>query len=77
MTDEERLLAKRFEELSSRGYNKGIWVYSDFLNTAQQALLQSLKLGAVSFYGGSGPLLYEETTKVTEKTLFTFSRTTT
>ncbi len=52
MTDEERLLAKRFEELSSRGYNKGIWVYSDFLNTAQQALLQSLKLGAVSFYGG-------------------------
>lgn len=52
MTDEERLLAKRFEELSSRGYNKGIWVYSNFLNTAQQALLQLLKLGAVSFYGG-------------------------
>ncbi len=52
MTDEDKLLAKRFEELSSRGYNKGIWVYSDFLTTAQQALLQSLRLGAVSFYGG-------------------------
>ena len=49
MTDEERLLAKRFEELNTRSYNKGIWVYSDFLNTAQKALLQSLKLGAVSF----------------------------
>lgn len=52
MTDEEKLLAKRFDELNARSYNKGIWVYSDFLNTAQQALLQSLKLGAVSFCGG-------------------------
>lgn len=52
MSEENRLLIKRFEELSARGFNKGIWVYSDFLTTAQQALLLSLKLGAVSFCGG-------------------------
>lgn len=52
MTDENQLLIKRFEELCNRSYNKGIWVYSDFLTTAQQALLQSLKLGAYSFWGG-------------------------
>ncbi len=52
MTDEEKRLAGRFEELSSRSYNKGIWVYSDFLTTAQQAMLQSMKLGAVTFWGG-------------------------
>ena len=52
MTDEEKRLARRFEELSARSYNKGIWVYSDFLTTAQQAMLQSMKLGAVAFFGG-------------------------
>lgn len=52
MTDEEKLLIKRFEELNSRSFNKGIWVYSDFLTTAQQAVLMNLKLGAVSFCGG-------------------------
>ena len=52
MTDEEKRLARRFEELSARSYNKGIWVYSDFLTTAQQAMLQSMKLGAVTFFGG-------------------------
>ncbi len=52
MTDEEKRLAGRFEELSSRSFNKGIWVYSDFLTTAQQALLESMKTGAVTFVGG-------------------------
>ena len=52
MTDEEKRLAGRFEELSSRSFNKGIWVYSDFLTTAQQAMLESMKLGAVTFWGG-------------------------
>ena len=52
MTDEEKRLAGRFEELSSRSFNKGIWVYSDFLTTAQQAMLQAMKLGAVTFCGG-------------------------
>lgn len=44
MDNEKMLLQKRFEELSGRSYNKGIWVYSDFLTTAQQALLMSLHL---------------------------------
>ncbi len=52
MTDEEKRLAGRFEELSSRSFNKGIWVYSDFLTTGQQALLESMRLGAVTFWGG-------------------------
>ena len=52
MADENQLIIKRFEEYSARSFNKGIWVYSDFLTTAQQALLLSRKLGAVSFCGG-------------------------
>lgn len=52
MTDEEKRLAGRFEELSSRSFNKGIWVYSDFLTTGQQAMLESMKTGAVTFWGG-------------------------
>ncbi len=52
MQDETALLVKRFEELSSRSYNKGIWVYSDFLSAAQQALLLTQRLGAVTLYGG-------------------------
>ncbi len=52
MTDEEKRLVGRFEELSARSFNKGIWVYSDFLTTAQQALLESMKTGAVTFIGG-------------------------
>lgn len=44
MSDDVQLLKKRFEELAKRSSNKGIWVYSDFLNVAQQSLLLSLKL---------------------------------
>lgn len=52
MNDEEKLLIGRLEELAARSRNRGIWVYSDFLTTAQQALLTSLKLGSVLFDGG-------------------------
>ncbi len=53
MDNETKLLQKRFEELAGRSYNKGIWVYSDFLTTAQQALLMSLRLtGKFELNGG-------------------------
>ena len=44
MIDDELLLKKRFEELASRSRNKGIWVFSDFLSTAQQGVLVSMRL---------------------------------
>lgn len=44
MIDDELLLKKRFEELASRSRNKGIWVFSDFLTTAQQSVLVSMRL---------------------------------
>ena len=44
MIDDELLLKKRFEELASRSRNKGIWVFSDFLSTAQQSVLVSMRL---------------------------------
>lgn len=44
MTDSDRALKKRFEELASRSYSKGIWVYSDFLTVAEQSLLLSMRL---------------------------------
>lgn len=44
MTDTEQLLRKRFEELSSRSYSKGIWVYSDFLTVAEQSVLLTMRL---------------------------------
>ncbi len=43
MTEQEHL-EKRFEELGNRSLNKGIWVYSAFLTSAQQATLLSLCL---------------------------------
>ncbi|MBQ2813003.1 MAG: hypothetical protein IJE63_07075 [Clostridia bacterium] len=44
MIDDELLLKKRFKELASRSRNKGIWVFSDFLSTAQQGVLLSMRL---------------------------------
>ncbi len=52
MNNDDKLLIGRLEELAARSRNKGIWVYSDFLTTAQQALLGSLRLGSVMFDGG-------------------------
>lgn len=50
--EENQLLKNRFEELYSRSFNRNIWVYSSFLTVAEQALLSSMKLGAVEFFGG-------------------------
>lgn len=52
MNDEDKLLIGRLEELAARSRNRDIWVYSDFLTSAQQALLGTLRLGSVEFEGG-------------------------
>ncbi len=53
MTDSEQLLKKRFEELSSRSFAKGIWVYSDFLTVAEQSALLTMRLPSpVTLNGG-------------------------
>ena len=44
MNESEQLLKKRFEELSTRSYSKGIWVYSDFLTVAEQSTLLKMRL---------------------------------
>jgi len=49
---EEVLLIKRFKELSSRSYNRGIFVYSDFLNMYEQDLLFSNIGSGFSLFGG-------------------------
>lgn len=40
MADEKEITKKRFRELFSRSQNRGIYVYSDFLNAYEQALLE-------------------------------------
>lgn len=40
MADEKEILKKRFRELYNRSQNRGIYVYSDFLNAYEQALLE-------------------------------------
>ena len=40
MTDQEHLLERRFQELAQRAFHQGCWVYSEFLNLAEQALLR-------------------------------------
>lgn len=49
---EEALLIKRFKELSTRSYNRGIFVYSDFLNMYEQDLLFSNVNTPFSLFGG-------------------------
>jgi len=44
MTDDEKLLKKRFRELHDRAEKRSIPVYSDFLNMAEQDTLLSLGL---------------------------------
>ena len=41
MTEEERYLKSRLQELSDRSYSRGIWQYSDFLTLAEQNLIPS------------------------------------
>lgn len=53
MQEDVQLLKRRFEELSERSYNKGIWVYSDFLTGAQQSVLLTMRLPSrVTLDGG-------------------------
>ncbi len=53
MTAEQNLLLRRFEELDMRSRTKGIWVYSDFLTTAEQAALLAMRPSpCVSLWGG-------------------------
>lgn len=40
MADEREILKKRFRELYNRSQNRGIYVYSDFLNAYEQFLLE-------------------------------------
>ena len=40
VADEKDILKKRFRELYNRSQNRGIYVYSDFLNAYEQALLE-------------------------------------
>ncbi len=40
MADEKEILKKRFKELYLRSQNRGIYVYSDFLNAYEQSLLE-------------------------------------
>ena len=49
---EEALLIKRFKELSNRSYNRGIFVYSDFLNMYEQDLLFSNVSTDFTLFGG-------------------------
>ena len=44
MLDEEKLLAKRFSELSARAYSRGVREYSDFLSLAGQDILHRTRL---------------------------------
>lgn len=53
MLDEEKLLSKRFSELSERACSRGIYEYSDFLSLAGQDVLFGTKLsGKFRLVGG-------------------------
>ena len=53
MTDDEKLLKKRFAELSSRALSRNIRTFSDFLTMAEQDDLLSLRLlPTPALYGG-------------------------
>ena len=53
MTDEEKMLKKRFAELNARAASRNIRTFSDFLTMAEQDTLLSLRLEPAPFlYGG-------------------------
>lgn len=54
MNTDDELLKKRFHELSSRAENRGIYVFSDFLNMYEQSLLHSEIRKNCDLYGGHG-----------------------
>lgn len=52
MADELQILKNRFKELSSRSQNRGIYLYSDFLNLYEQTVLyDEIKYGYTLFGG--------------------------
>ena len=52
MTDDERFLVSRFNELSNRAFNRGIWSFSDFLSLAEQSLVYSAVRHDFYLWGG-------------------------
>jgi RNA-binding protein YlmH len=53
MDDSERRLMNRLEELAERAQTRGCYVYSEFLNTAEQAIFCRIKTAVqYSFFGG-------------------------
>ena len=46
--DERELLSKRFRELANKSYNSGIYIFTDFLGLAEQAVFNEAKS---TFYG--------------------------
>ncbi len=52
MNTDEQLTIKRFSELSQRADSRGIWIYSDFLNEAQQSILLNTVKRNVFLDGG-------------------------
>lgn len=57
MTTKEERLKKRFIELSQRSYQRGTYTYTDFLSTAEQSILLSMRLSLSSapfvLFGGA------------------------
>ena len=52
LTEDVNLIKKRFNELSMRSENRGIYFYSDFLNLYEQTLLYDEIKRNVTLYGG-------------------------
>jgi len=53
MLNDEKMLQKRFAELSARAFSRGIRQYSDFLSLAEQSILLQMKLETrVTLIGG-------------------------
>ena len=52
MEKDEALLIKRLQELANRSYNRGIFIYSDFLNMYEQDLIFSNIKSPFSLFGG-------------------------
>ena len=53
MNDDEKMLLKRAQELSSRAFSRGCWTNTEFLTIAEQNIVSHVKTDApVSFFGG-------------------------
>ena len=53
MNDDEKMLLKRAQELSSRAFSRGCWTNTEFLTIAEQDIVSRVKTDApVSFFGG-------------------------